>query len=63
MDKKAAWDYALGLIQIDGLKPTSEFLEMVDKEIKGEMTLNEIERSLNKKYKMKGDTIIEKNVS
>jgi hypothetical protein len=51
MDKRAAWDYALGLIQIDGLKPTPEFLEMVDKEIQGEITLDEIERSLNKKYK------------
>jgi len=34
MDKQVAWDYALGLIQIDGLKPTSEFLELVEKEIR-----------------------------
>jgi hypothetical protein len=58
MEKQTAWDYALGLIKIDGLTPTPEFLSMVEKEIKGEITLNEIESSLNKKYKMKGETIL-----
>ncbi|MDR2206223.1 MAG: antitoxin VbhA family protein [Flavobacteriaceae bacterium] len=58
MEKQTAWDYALGLIKIDGLTPTPEFLEMVEKEIQGEMTLTEIEYSLNKKYKMKGETIV-----
>ena len=58
MEKQTAWDYALGLIKIDGLTPTPEFLAMVEKEIQGEMTLSEIELSLNKKYKMKGDTVV-----
>jgi len=58
MEKQIAWDYALGLIKIDGLTPTSDFLAMVEKEIQGKMTLNEIEYSLNKKYKMKGDTVV-----
>jgi len=58
MEKQIAWDYALGLIKIDGLTPTDEFLEMVEKEIRGEMTLDEIEASLNKKYKMKVDTVV-----
>ena len=58
MEKQIAWDYALGLIKIDGLTPTPEFLAMVEKEIQGEMTLSEIELSLNKKYKMKGDTVV-----
>jgi hypothetical protein len=58
MEKQTAWDYALGLIKIDGLKPTPEFLAMVEKEIQGKMTLSEIEYSLNKKYKMKGETVI-----
>ena len=56
MDKKTAWDFALGLIKIDGLEPTSDFMEMVKKETAGEMTLVDIEQFLNKKYKMKGDT-------
>jgi hypothetical protein len=57
MAKGETWDYALGLIKIDGLTPTPEFMAMVEKEIRGEMTLSEIETSLNKKYKMKGDTV------
>ena len=58
MEKQTAWDYALGLIKIDGLTPTPEFLAMVEKEIQGEMTLSEIESSLNKKYKMKGNVVL-----
>jgi len=58
MEKQIAWDYALGLIKIDGLTPTSDFLAMVEKEIQGTMTLSEIESSLNKKYKMKGDVVV-----
>ena len=53
MNKQTAWNYALGLIQIDGLKPTSEFLALVDKEIRGEISLNDIEKRLNKRYRMK----------
>ncbi|MCL2598077.1 MAG: antitoxin VbhA family protein [Paludibacter sp.] len=58
MEKQTAWDYALGLIRIDGLTPTPEFLAMVEKEIQGKMTLREIESSLNRKYKMKGETVV-----
>jgi len=58
MEKQIAWDYALGLIKIDGLTPTPEFMAMVEKEIRGEMTIHEIETSLNQKYKMKDDTVI-----
>jgi len=58
MEKQIAWDYALGLIKVDGLTPTPEFMAMVEKEIQGKMSLDEIEASLNKKYKMKGDIIV-----
>jgi hypothetical protein len=30
MEKQTAWNYALGLIKIDGLTPTPEFLAMVE---------------------------------
>jgi hypothetical protein len=59
MEKQTAWDYALGLIKVDGLNPTPEFVAMIEKEIRGEMSLEDIERSLNRKYKMKGDTVPE----
>jgi hypothetical protein len=52
-NKEKAWDYAFGLIKVDGLKPTDDFVEMAKKEIRGELTLADIEKSLNVKYKMK----------
>jgi len=51
--RKKTWDYAFGLIKVDGLKPTDDFVEMAKKEIRGELTLADIEKSLNVKYKMK----------
>jgi len=33
-----AGDYAFGLIKVDGLKPTDDFVEMAKKEIRGELT-------------------------
>ena len=48
-----AWEYALGMIKIDGLEPSSEFLEYVEKEKKGEITDEDIIKMLNQKYRMK----------
>ena len=53
MNKKKAWSYAFGLIKVDGLKPSNDFVKMANKEIRGELTLADIEKSLNAKYKMK----------
>jgi len=63
MDKKTAWDFALGLIKVDGLEPTPEFLEMVEKEKRGEMSLDDIERELGKHYRMKGDLVLSKSMT
>lgn len=41
-DKRAAWDFALGMIQVDGLEPSPEFVAMVEKEIRGEITEAEL---------------------
>jgi hypothetical protein len=57
MDNNKAWDYAIGLIKIDGLEPTSDFLKLVEKEKRGEMTMADIEHELGKRYRMKGDTV------
>lgn len=57
--KDKAWDYALGIIKVDGLEPSAEFLELVEKEKRGEITTNDIIKTLNERYKMneerKGD--------
>ena len=51
--KENKWDIALGLIKVDGLKPTEEFLELVEKEKRGEITTADIRSILNQKYRVK----------
>jgi len=41
-DKK--WDYALGMIKVDGLEPTPEFKRLIEKEKRGEMTMEDIRK-------------------
>jgi|GEM_PF-275480 len=48
-----AWNYALGIIKVDGLEPSPEFLKLVEKEKRGEITTNDIIKTLNEKYKIK----------
>lgn len=50
---ETAWDFALGLLKVDGLEPSEEFLDLVEKEKRGEITEKDIEEWLNKKYKTK----------
>lgn len=47
------WDYALGMIKIDGLEPSPEFKKLIEKEKRGEMTTADMRKVLDKKYKMK----------
>lgn len=53
MNKSIAWDYALGIIKVDGLHPSEEFLELVEKEKRGEISDQDIKNYLDKKYKIK----------
>ncbi len=50
-DKK--WDYALGMIKVDGLESSPEFKELIEEESRGEMTTEDMRKVLDKKYKMK----------
>ena len=50
MNKEKAWDYAIGIVQVDGIKPSDDFLELVEKEKRGEMTSEDIRNVLVKKY-------------
>jgi len=49
------WEFALGMIKIDGLEPSSEFLELIEKEKKGEITTADMKKILDKKYSAVGD--------
>ncbi|MBS5632632.1 antitoxin VbhA family protein [Enterocloster bolteae] len=51
MSKRQAWDYAFGMIGIDGLVPSDELRQMAEKEIEGTMTLEEIQRQLDSRYR------------
>ena len=53
IQKEKAWDYALGIIRVDGLEPSPEFLELVEKEKRGKITTNDIINTWNEKYRMK----------
>ena len=55
MTKKDAWNYAIGLIKVDGLEPIDDFKKLVEKEIKGEVTTEDLKKYLDKKYTVKGD--------
>ncbi len=54
MEKSKAWDFALGIIKVDNLKVSEDFLELVEKEKKMEITDQDIKDFLDKKYRLKG---------
>jgi hypothetical protein len=56
MTNEQAWDFAIGIVQVDGIKPSDDFLALVEKEKRGEMTGDDIRRVLYKKYKMSEET-------
>ena len=53
MTSTEGWNYAIGMINVDGLEPTPEFKEYIEKEKKGEATMEDLKLFLDKKYKMK----------
>ena len=50
---KRAWDFAIGVVQIDGIKPSDELLKLVEQEKKGEITNQDIRNFLYEKYAVK----------
>ena len=41
MTNAEAWDYAIGMIKVDGLEPTAAFKEYIEKEKRGEITMDD----------------------
>ena len=56
MTKSEAWDYAIGMLKDDGLTPTKDFQEYIEKEKRDEITVDDIKKFLDKKYKMSETT-------
>ena len=50
-DKK--WDYAIGMIKVDGLEPSPEMKKLIEQEKHGEITMDDVKKALDRKYKMK----------
>lgn len=50
-----AWDYAIGLIKVDGLEPTEDFKKYIELEKQGKTTTQDLKKYLDKKYKAKGE--------
>ncbi len=55
MTNTQAWDYAVGMVRGAGLEPTQDFMEYIEKEKRGEVTMVEIKEYLDKKYKIISD--------
>lgn len=55
MTVKKAWDYAIGLIRVDGLEPTEDFKKYIELEKAGKATAQDLKRYLDKKYNAKGE--------
>jgi hypothetical protein len=53
MTNNKAWDYAIGIVQLDGIKPSADFMELVEKEKRGEITSDDIRSVLVNKYTVK----------
>lgn len=51
MTNSEAWDYAIGMIKVDGLEPTEDFKAYIEKEKKGEASMEDVKRFLDNKYK------------
>ena len=48
--KREAWNFAKGMIKVDGLKSSAEMDALVEREIRGEITTEDIKQALDKKY-------------
>jgi len=59
MTNEKAWDYAIGIVQLDGIKPSDDFLELVEKEKRGEITSSDIRNVLIRKYTVKEEDVNE----
>lgn len=51
MDKEKYWEAAIGLQDVDGLKPSKYLLDMVKENIEGNIDIEEVDKRINNYYK------------
>lgn len=49
--KSEKWDFGISMAKIAGLEPSEEMKSLIEKEKKGEITMDEVKRSLDRIYK------------
>lgn len=49
-EKRAAWNYAFGMIRVDGLEPSNRMTKLAELEIKGKISEADIYKELRKLY-------------
>jgi hypothetical protein len=47
---RESWNFAVGIVQTEGIKPSDFMLNLIEMEIKGEITTNDIRRILIEHY-------------
>ena len=47
------WDYGIGMVKLDGLEPSDQMKQLIEQEKKGEKTMDEVLKDLDRKYKVK----------
>ena len=50
MTDAQAWDFAVGMTRMAGLEPTQDFIQYIEKEKRGEVTMADIKQFLDEKY-------------
>ena len=50
MTTEKAWDYAVGLIKVDGLEPTEDFKKYIELEKQGKVTDQDLKKYLVSKF-------------
>ena len=56
-NQQIIWDMAIGLQEVDDLKPSKYFINLLEENINGNMTIDEVKESL-KEYYVKKKTIM-----
>ncbi len=53
LEKRKDWNDVLVLLRADGLEPSADFLELIESEIKGEVSIEEMRDILEEKCKIR----------
>ena len=51
-EKRKGWEYVLGIQKIDDYKPSKEYMDLIEKEVNGDITLEQMKEIIIEKYTM-----------